>query len=381
MPIWTWLPLIGLPLAGLLLYGLRRARQGRWERVGDATEAAASPAPAPAAPTPGDERVARSTFELSAAMARAVAWADAREAEGKARWLDAHCGANPEDLVRLFEVVRALAPEAFGGDRLALISGFQVGLVVKGLRWVVDLPPRDGWLDDAFWTFLNRVLEARGSPLRLATPRLATWRFPVVVTTLEDLHALREQGMGFLSATPPLYPRRVGDDLRLSPRPFPDPKAFRRDLGKALEIEESRAAELLERLGRVLAQHLRKFGLVQLPGFGDFRVLAGGGADGPLVRFRAHRDLRRAVENPVFRQPVGLPQRLAGAEPEQVTALLATLGQTLGLGCGAASVPGFGTFWRELQPGSILRHPQNQQPVWIPARRDVAFEMEQGALE
>ena len=92
------------------------------------------------------------------------------------------------------------------------------------------------------------------------------------------------------------------------------------------------------------------------------------------LRFRAARALRERVANPVMRTPLAPTPRLTGVDEGTLRAVLATAEHHLCMGSGAVDSPGFGWFWRELQPVSIMRHPQNQQPLLIPARRDVVFE-------
>ncbi len=369
-----------LVLGGAGAWLLRaRSRRRRWAAV---QEQAASDPPAPPPAPPQLERPTLASLDLALAMDKAVAWADAAEADGRGFWRDARGDEGPEEYLELFAQVQDLLPEVFGEDILGLTpcEPPEVTLRVDGRPWVVALQRRDGFLDEAFWTFLNRALEARGCDERIAAPRLANWRVPVVVSSRDELRELRRGGLGFIGSTPPLHPRSEGDIVRFSTRPSPERDAFARDLGQALGVGPDSAAAALERAGRLLCIHLRKYRMLQLGSFGSFQLRVG-----PMgavhLRFRAARPLRERVSNPVIRTPLPPAPKLPALDPTTLQAVIGTAVQHLSLGCGAVEIPGFGQFWRELQPASIMRHPQNQQPILIPARRDVSFEPVAALLE
>ncbi len=365
-----------LTLAGWLVRGWQRRR--RWELAESLPVETTGEGPRPG---PALERPTLARLDLSTAMDRAVAWADAAEAQGRGFWRDARGSAGPDEYLELFAQVQDLLPEVFDEDMMGLTPSEppEITLRVASQPWVVALQRRDGFLDDAFWTFLNRVLEARGRGERLAAPRLANWRIPVVVSSRDELRSLRERGLGFLGSLPPLYPRPDGDALRFSQQPNPEPAAFRRELGVALGVGGSSAQVALERVGKLLTIHLRKYRMLQLGSFGSFQLRVG--PKGAVhLRFRAARPLRERVANPVMRSPLSPVPRLPAIDPTTLQAVVTTMVQHLSLGSGAVIVPGFGLFWRELVPAAIMRHPQNQQPIMIPARRDVVFEPEPGLL-
>ncbi len=363
---------------GVWLLGVR-LRHRRWREV-ESAPAEAEPAPVVTAVL---ERPTLASLDLSNTMARAVAWADQAERDGRALWRDARGERGPEEYLDLFLEVQDLLPEVFGEDVLGITPGTppEVSLRVGSERWVVALQRQEGFLDEAFWTFLNRVLEVRARPERLAAPRLANWRIPIVVSSAEELRTLRGEGLGFVGSTPPLYPRIESDGARFfHKRPHPDPAAYLRDLGQGLGVGEASAQAALTGLGQRLAQHLRKYRMLQLGSFGSF-LLRVGPRGAVHVRFRAARPLRERVANPVLQAPLEAPPRLPDIDPQTLHVVLATAAQHLAMGCGAVEIPGLGLFWRDRHPGSIMRHPQNQQPLWIPARRDIVFEPEPGLLE
>ncbi len=380
----AWLPLIVVALlAGIVAigWGLQRARRRRrWSELQDAaTPEEASPPPPP---QPQVERPVLSSLDLSAAMNRAVAWADTAEAAGRGFWRDARGERGPEEYLDLFAEVQDLLPEVFGEDIMGLQEGPPpvIGLRVDGELWEITLQRQDGFLDESFWTFLNRVSEARGSDARIAAPRLANWRIPLVASSVRELRELREQGLGFIGATPPLFPQLVEGVRRFRKRPQPDPVAFRRELGAALGVGDASADAALERVGMLLGLHLRKYRMLQLGAFGSFQLRVG--ASGvPQLRFRGTRAMLERVMNPVGKPaPVAAP-KLPAIDPATLQIVLSCVIQHLSLGSGAVELPGFGLFWRERIPASIMRHPQNQQPLWIPPRRDVVFEPGPGLLE
>jgi len=350
---------------------LARRRRRRWAQDEPSTDGQAAPQPVS---VPSLERPTLARLDLSTTMARAVAWADRAESEGRGFWRDARGDSGPEEYLELFAQVRGLLPEAFGDDILGLTpEPPEVTLRVDGQPWVVSLQRRDGFLDDAFWTFLNRALEARGCSERLAAPRLANWRIPVVVTDRNELRGLRERGLGFLGATPPLYPRPEGPGVRFHGRPQPDSDAFLRDLGEALGVGPASAGAALVRVGGQLRVHLHKYRMLQLGSFGSFQLRTGPQGARHL-RFRAARPLRERVANPVMRTPLAPVPRLPAIDPTTLQAVVNSAVQHLSMGSGAVDITGFGLFWREFVPASIMRHPGNQQPLMIPARRDVVFE-------
>lgn len=380
----SWLPIVIVAVlaaaasSGWLLR--RRARRLRWQAIEAAPAPVAGPAPAAA---PAFERPTLAILDLSQAMARAVAWADKAEQEGRGLWRDARGDRGPEEYLELFAQVQDLLPEVFGDDVMGLTEGPppEVTLRVDGQPWVVTLQRHEGFLDEAFWTFLNRALEVRDRPERLAAPRLANWRIPLVVSTAEELRALRAEGLGFLGSTPPLHPRlEANGERRFHKRPHAEPAVFLRDLGQALGVGEASAQAAIDRLGRLLALHLRKYRMLQLGGFGSFQIRVG--PQGAIhLRFRAARPLRERVANPVLQAPPVAPPHLPGIDPQSLQAVLVVTAQHLSMGSGAVDLPGFGLFWRDRHPASIMRHPQNQQPLLIPARRDVVFEPAPGLLE
>jgi nucleoid DNA-binding protein len=382
MPSWLIIivaaALVVTSLGGWLLH--RAARRRRWQAI----EAAPAPAVGPESPaTPRLERPTLASLDLSQAMARAVAWADQAERDGRGLWRDARGEQGPEEYLELFGQVQDLLPEVFGDDVMGLSEGPppEVTLRVDGLPWVVALQRQEGFLDEAFWTFLNRVLEARACPERLAAPRLANWRIPLVVSSAEELRSLRGEGLGFVGSTPPLHPRlEAGGERRFHKQPHPEPALFLRDLGRALGVGEASAQAALSRLGRLLALHLHKYRMLQLGGFGSFQLRVGPQGAAHL-RFRAARPLRERVANPVLQAPPVAPPRLPAIDPQSLQAVLAVTVQHLSMGSGAVEIPGFGLFWRDRHPASMMRHPQNQQPLLIPARRDVVFEPEVALLE
>ncbi len=349
---------------------LARRRRDRWEQAPAEPEGEAPPAS-----PPGLERPTLASLDLANTMARAVAWADQAERDDRGFWRAARGDLGPEEYLQLFAEVQDLLPDVFGDDIMGLTEGDppEISLRVEGQLWVVALQRQDGFLDESFWTFLNRALEARGRAERLAAPRLANWRFPLVVSTRDELRELREQGLGFVGNTPPLHPRPMEGGVRFHKRPMPEPELFLRDLGQALGVGPASAGVALERLGLLFSLHLRKYRMLQLGSFGSFQLRVGPRGNVHL-RFRAARALRERVANPVMRVPHAPTPSVPGMDDVALRAVLATAEQHLSMGCGAVDVPGFGLFWRELQPASIMRHPQNQQPLMIPARRDVVFE-------
>jgi nucleoid DNA-binding protein len=371
-----------LAILGIVAWVLvLRRRRARWQAIQEAPASAeASPAPAPPA-DPALERPVLSSLALSAAMDQAVAWADAAEREGRGFWRDARGDRGPDEYLDLFAEVQGLLPEVFGEDILGLQEGPppEIALRVEDELWLVTLQRQDGFLDEAFWTFLNRVLEARGREERLAAPRLANWRFPLVVSSRSELRRLRERGLGFVGNTPPLYPQLQGAARQFRKQPRPDPAAFLVDLGRALGVGEASAQAALERVGKLLHVHLRKYRMVQLGRFGSFQLRVGPSGQ-PQLRFRATRPLLRYVGNPVLQPAPAAAPQLPAMDPQTLQAVLACVAQHLALGSGAAVIPGFGLFWRERLPAAIMRQPQNQQPLLVPARRDVVFEPEPSLL-
>ncbi len=371
MPVWPWilLAVLGLALAARALQDVRRRR--RWEAV-DASEDGQPELPPAEPPAVGGR------FNLSAAVAQAVQWADEKEARGQARWLDAQGWSSAADYQRLFGVLRTLLPDDFGEDRLKTGDDLQPGLVLVAgeQRWIFQPSFHDSWIDDAFWGFLNRVLDARESTVRLATPRLATWRFPLVVSSVAELRQLREQGLWFLTPTPPLYLQRFGNEIILSITPQPDPVALQREVARRLGTSVA-VQQVVQRVGRALSQRLHQQGVLLISGFGQLRRPRQVPAhDSGKPSFKAAGDLRQAVGSPLSEPHPSMSTRIPGAEPDEIRAVLIAAVHALTRGCGAAHVPGLGTFRRERHPATILRHPQNQQPVLVPARRDVSFEPE-----
>lgn len=379
----TWLAIVVFVAAAFVLvvgaWIARRGQRKRWEAIESAPETAAErerPAPPPV------ERAALGHFELRVAMDRAIAWADQAEKDGRAMWRDARGELGPEEYLELFAEVKELLGGAFDDDCLGILEGPppEACLRVDDVPWMVTLERRDGFLDEAFWTFLNRVLEARGETARIVAPRLATWRIPMVVVTREEIRALREEGLGFLFSQPPLYPRTGRGEVCFHKRPLAEPATFMRELGEALGVGEASAQAALERVGQRLGHSLSKYRLLQIRGFGSFQLRSGGPGGRATVRFRADRSLRQRVSNPVLGRRASYRCRVSGIDATTLQAVLEVAVQQLTVGCGAVRLPGLGLFWRELQPASILRDPQNQQPLMVPARREVAFDPDGASL-
>jgi nucleoid DNA-binding protein len=373
-----------LVLTGVVAFASRaRSRRRRWQAI-EAQPAAeeGAPVPEPSPGPPGLERHTLSSLELSSLMARAVSWADQAEAQGRGFWRDARGDAGPEEYLELWAQVQDLLPEVFGGDVLGLTPGDppELSLRVDGQLWVVSLQRQEGFLDECFWTLLNRVLEARGRAERIAAPRLANWRVPVVVSSIEELRELRQARLGFIGFSPPLFPSPEGDGLRFHKRPLPDRSALLRELSAGLGVSEDSARVALDRVGRLLCIHLRKYHMLQLGSFGSFQLRIGP-AGTPHLRFRAARPLRERVANPVAGGPMPAIRRLPALDLVTLQAVVNAAVQQLSLGPGAVEIPGFGCFWRDLRPASLMRHAQNQQPLLIPARRDVCFEPVPALLE
>lgn len=359
-------------------------RRRRWREIESQPSAQAppGPTPAPVEMPPELERRTLSSLELTALMAQAVAWADAAEADGRGFWQDARGDAGPEEYLELFAQVQDLLPRAFGDDVLGLTPGDppELSLRVDGQLWLVSLQRQEGFLDESFWTFLNRVLEARGFDERLAAPRLANWRVPVVISSRDELRELRRRGLGFVAHTPPLFPRVEPEGTRFHRRPLPDQRATLRELSQGLGVGEDSARVALERVGRLLCLHLRKYRMLQLGSFGSFQLRLG--PTGAVhLRFRAARPLRERIASPLNVSPLPAIRRLPGLDADTMQAVVDAMAQQLSLGPGAVELPGFGLFWRELRPASLMRHAGNQQPLLIPARRDVCFEPAPALLE
>ncbi len=396
MPLLTCAAIACLLLALGLWFRARQRRRQRWEDLGpsEAGQAAATGSDPPATDeTPPIARKTAQAMDLAMLLARAERWIEDKESQGEARWLSVRGWAEPNDIQRLFFIVRELAPRAFGADRLVLggEDPVELALLVGSRRWTFQPRRREDWLDEAFWTFLNRVLEARGRPERLATPRLANWRFPLAVTSVEELAQLRGEGLGFLGSGIPLYPRKRQSGVTLLRRPPADPQALLNDVSQILGEDEP--GQILARVGSGLGAHLRKYGLLQLAGFGDFRIQpglglgSGSGQVTPLpadhthsIRFRPARELKQALTAPIPGLQPAPVARLGGLDRAELVAVLRAIRRSLGMGCGAAHIPGLGRFWRQQRPTSILRHAQNLQPLLVPARWDVAFEPDPSLL-